>query len=348
VARTRKIKFDTNNVFFKNQHTPEQKAKFLRSPLFPVFVSAYNTAEGVIRVGEIREYATAQKTNTKVMLVNDYGLGVGVLESHTGDQLDVNDSFTYHSVTSAISSSFQSMNRLIMTSNPRYLQSKLSSKSDHDAATWLRRSAKEAKEAIGATVRTMVDRCVDAANGESIGAKPVIKVSERISTYLSLVVMGKMALNEVPASIRAQFDDAFRAYMQRQEKFEGALRIAEEFVSGEKWLLIPSLNNGVFFAAINGETIKPNIRAYQSAGHLDMDVSRYTDYTIKPEWYPSMQDIPEQYRTELEYSLTMLKTHRNSNDMIPVIDSWSDKTEWREIGAAMYNSHSGKMLMLQR
>lgn len=347
MARTRKIKFDTNNVFFKNQHTPEQKAKFLRSPLFPVFVAAYNSTEGAIRVGEIREYAMTQKTNTKVMLVNDYGLGIGVLESNMGEQLSALDSFSYHSVTTAISSSFQSMNRLITTSNPRYLQSKLSSKSDHDAVTWLRRSVKEAKDAIGAAVRAMVDRCIDIANGESVASKPIVKMSERVGTYLALVVMGKMSFNEIPTAQRAAFDEAFKVYTEKQGKFENALRAAEEFVSGEKWLLIPDINNGVLLAAIIGDAIKPQIKNYQLTGNLDINFSQYTNYSLAPEWYPSMQDIPEQYRTELEYSLTMLKTHRNSNEMIPTHDGWNP-IQWPEVGAAMYNNHSGKMLMLQR
>lgn len=341
-------KFDVANVFFKDQHDQVTKTRFLQSPLFPIFVAAYNSTGGELRVGAIKydRNENAYQTTWKTMFVSQEGFPVGMVNAKINDS-GQNSSFSYHAFSGVADSFSNASTSLITTTNPRYLQSKLSSSSTHDVLMWLRRSAKDARYAVGEGIRTLMDNFIDKNYGESLSSRPRININDEVGTCLANIVMGNMSLNDIPTNTRASFDRAFKEYEEKKAKFSAAIDKAKGFITGDKWILLPSLNEGVYVGAIIGDHIKDALDAYVTTGCMpSTDKFNYTNYSVAPQWYKSMQDIPEEYRNELEYSLAMLKVHRNSSDMIPKPEGWGH-THWAEVGSALYQ-HSGSMIMLQR
>lgn len=348
MARTKKVKFDINNVFFNDQHDQATKNKFLQTALFPVFAAAYNSTNGQIRVGAIRHNRNDTDTRSfwKVMLVTQEGFAVGMLGAQIGDNTNVTDSYSFYS-SSGLSEAFANTSALLTTSNPRYLQSKLSPTSTHDALSWLRRSVIEAKTLVSEGVRTLVDNLIDKHYGKSLSFRPRIELDGETTTALAEIAMGKMSINDLSINTRSILDTAYAAYEAKKTKFSDSVRKGRDFVSGDKWVFIPSVNNGVVLAAIIGDGVKDALDEYEKTGDLPLSEKfNYANYSVPPQWYKSMQDIPEAYRSELEYSLTMLKVHRNSADLIPQRDGWGS-VHWEEVGSAMY-VHNGMMLLLQR
>jgi len=346
VAKASK-KFDVANVFFKDQHDQVTKTRFLQSPLFPIFVAAYNSTGGELRVGAIKYDRSegAYQTTWKTMFVSQEGFPVGMVSAKINDS-GQNSSFSYHAF-SGVAESFGASTSLLTTTNPRYLQSKLSSSSTHDVLTWLRRSARDARYAVGEGIRTLIDNFIDKNYGESLSSRPRININDEVGTCLANIVMGNMSLNDIPTNTRASFDRAFKEYEEKKAKFSAAIDKAKGFITGDKWILLPSLNEGVYVGAIIGDHIKDALDTYVTTGCMpSTDKFNYTNYSVAPQWYKSMQDIPEEYRNELEYSLAMLKVHRNSSDMIPKPEGWGH-THWAEVGSALYQ-HSGSMILLQR
>lgn len=349
MGRTKKVKFDTNNIFFRNQHSQSDKAKFLQSPLFPVFASAYNSTKNAIRVGLFKSTYDPNRYNTQwqVSLVTEHGFSVGALSATIYDDAG-RSSFGFNYPNSALSDLMNDpSNRILTTGNPRYLQSKLAANSNHDAATQLRNGVDRAYNTPAAGIRRLVDSYIDSRYGSTLSSSPTITMGDEVTTCIANIVMGKISLNDLPAKIRNQFDNAYRAYEERKQKFSKAVASAADYVCGDKFLFFPNQNGGVVLAAINGDHIKAALTEYEISGELPSTVDfNYLKYTLLPEWYPDINSIPDQYRGELEYSLTMLKVNRNSPDLIPQRDGYSHR-HWADVGCGMYND-SGVMLMLQR
>lgn len=325
-----KVKFNINDLFLDGQHTPEQKLSFTRSPLFPIVTTIYNTTDRKTRIGK----TVLSDTVSSVTITTEEGFVVGRVRHYPG-----NGQYDYTATSDGVSD--PSSNVLISTTSASYLRAKLSKNSSHVAAAWLRRNAEDARNCITNTIRAVVDSAVDMAYGRSVTERPMIEFDTNIATFLSNVVTGKTTMLQMPADLRQTFEAKYREYEQSSEKFDAAIDKVKSFFDQSKWVLIRNVNGGVILGAISSDGAIAGLDIYRySDGLPHGETHDFAPQLMKPTWYPSYDAIPEEYRRELDYSMMMLRVHRNSDTPMPD----EERKVWMDIGAANW----GKILILPR
>lgn len=332
-----RIKFNTDDLFLEGQHSFMEKQSFLRSPLFPIVATMYNTTDRKIRVGQILSNQVSTNGDPKdtimyALITTPEGFVVGKIRCNRG-------TFDYSATSDGVST--PSSNVLISSTSANYLRAKLSKTSDHVAASWLRRGATEAICCVSNALRSISDSAVDKAYGRSVSNRPMVSYDSSTTTFLSNVVMGKTTMLQMPADMRQIFDMKYREYEESNSKFSEAVEKTKSFFDQGKWVLIRDVNNGVILGAITPDGAVAGLDAYlYGEGLPHGECHDFARFSLMPKWYPSYDAIPDEYRRELDYSLMMLRVHINS-DTIPTHEG---RSIWMDIGAA----NSGKILILPR
>jgi hypothetical protein len=332
-----KIKFNTDDLFLEGQHSFMEKQNFIRSPLFPIVATMYNTTERKIRVGhivssQISTSADPKETVMSALLTTPEGFVVGKIRCNRG-------TFDYSATSDGVSA--PSSNILISSTSANYLRLKLSKNSDHVAASWLRRGATDAICCISNVIRSITDTAVDRAYGRSVSNRPMVEYDADIITFLSNVVMGKATMLQMPAEMRQIFESKYRDYMLNNNKFEEAIEKAKSFFDQGKWVLIREVNNGVILGAIIPDGAVAGLDIYKIGDSLPHgECHDFARFSVMPKWYSCYDAIPEEYRRELDYALMMLKVHRNADSLTPN----DERGIWMDVGAANW----GKVTILPR
>jgi hypothetical protein len=345
---TRRTKsFNFNDLFLAGQNSATARNLLIRSPLVGVMANAYNRAGGRVRVGAID---TAADTYIKsVYLVTTHGVPVAEVTS--------NSTYTDIYFNTSAGNSFvrhKSGWRRLNTGNPKYLQNKLSVKSEHEAADSFDDAVKDGYGWVGIELRGMIDRLVDQAMGEGVTRAPVFgeggfghSIDASLITAMARVFAGEMSPHEVSISHRTEFQRLFNMYTDKREKFNGALVKAVDFLTGEKWIFANNVNGGVTVGAISDTGLLAAIEKYKSGEALPTQQEGHFNYaveTVPMQWYPSFEHVPGEIRSGIEFSLAMLKTHRNAEKLLP------DCTDiWQEMGcASIFNHHGATLYVLAK
>ena len=332
-----KIKFNTDDLFLEGQHSFMGKQNFIRSPLFPIVATMYNTTERKIRVGhivsnQISTSADPKETVMSALLTTPEGFMVGKVRCNRGV-------FDFLATSDGVSA--PSSNVLISSTSANYLKVKLSKNSDHVAASWLRRTSTDAICCISNVIRSITDTAVDRAYGRSVSSRPMVEYDSDITTFLSNVVMGRATMLQMPAEMRQIFESKYRDYTLNNNKFEEAIEKAKSFFDQGKWVLIREVNNGVILGAIIPDGAVAGLDIYKIGNSLpNGECHDFARFSVMPKWYSCYDAIPEEYRRELDYALMMLKVHRNADSLTPN----DERGIWMDIGAANW----GKIMILPR
>jgi hypothetical protein len=200
----------------------------------------------------------------------------------------------------------------------------------------------------------MIDRLVDQAMGEGVTRAPVFgeggfghSIDSSLITAMARVFAGEMSPHEVSISNQVEFQRLFNMYTNKREKFNGALVKAVDFLTGEKWIFANNVNGGVTVGAINDTGLLAAIEKYKSGEALPTQQEGHFNYaveTVPMQWYPSFEHVPGEIRSGIEFSLAMLKTHRNAEKLLP------DCTDiWQEMGcASIFNHHGATLYVLAK
>ena len=315
-----KAVFNTKDLFLEGQNNADVQTKFIRSPLFPIAVNAYNRAKTKnldLRVGfiETGNY-TGGEVIRKVNLVTPLGVPVALITSSDGTYTSIGFC-TYSSHTENPESAY----RQLSSSNPKYVQSKLSAKSEHDAAQAFDNALVSAHNFFDQTLRGIVDGLVDHVSGDRHVMRPLVssgRLQDEAATFLLKVFAGDCTFAEMPLDMRASLDTQVKDYKLRCLKFDQAIDDALRFMDGDKWMYMPGMNKGVVVTCVSPDNMVNALNQYRAKGSLPYapDVV-YAKTSIAPKWYPSFDSLPDDIREGLQFSMMMLKTHRNSNDLLP-------------------------------
>jgi len=321
VGRRLAQSFDINTLFMEGQVDTSTRMEIVRSPFFNVIVGAYNVSNNVLRVGG---FSRSGHAIGSVTLVTPMGLPVakivvGVISgTHTFE--------VFHAPTSPNSYS------LMTTGNFRYMRNKVI---DQKGDVYARLMEKITNNNVffSHTIRNMIDRLIDKSMGSSIARAPnfssPLSMDTELLTFMARHMAGETTLLEMPSHLRTLFDGMYKEYTDNRTKFKQAISTATEFVQGNKWVLVTNVNDGCILGGISPQPMIAAVEMYLSGGKLpDIDSFNYCDANVPFKWYKSLQDIPADIYRELEYSLVMLKTHRNSSDLIPK----STREFWTEMG----------------
>jgi hypothetical protein len=326
VGRT-KIKFSVNDLFLDGQHTPAEKQYLVRSPLFPVMATIYNTTDKAVRIGRLlcdQSVTDPAQMVMSALITTPEGFVVGKVKYHRGD-------FQYLSTSDGVSDPVSSP--LITTTSSNYLRAKLGKDSDHVAVRWLRQGVNCATNCVADNIRTVADMAVDKAFGESVSCKPYVEFNSGITTFLSEVAMGAAVMTQMPSDMRQVFEDKYKKYEDRKNKFKASIDKAKSFFDQEKWVLALDINGGVILGAIAPHGAIAALDSYEIDGSLPYAKSGYANYTMQPKWYPNYEAIPEAYRSQVDYALMMLKVHKNSQNLFPDVGGVNQL--WMDIGASV-------------
>jgi hypothetical protein len=333
-------KFNVEDILFKEQHeqTIDSVVQAIKaSPLFPSIVTIYNQAPDVVRIGAVTQDQSTGRLRS-VRLVSPIGLGICML-SVSGE---IGDGGTV-SISTGWSTLSTTMDRhLLSTSNPRYLQSKVkpkSGRSGHIASENLERAITDSRTAVSEKVRWIIDSMIDINVGRRIGSSPNFlfkDLNDRTATFVARIIAGEVTLAEMPSHMRQSFDDEYKKYVDRRDKFNESVMKGKDFLEGEKWMYFPDVNEGVVLGAIRSEPMVASLDKYITDGHLPLlSQHKYVEETVPFKWYKSFDHIPDELRSGLEYSLAMLKVHRGSDEMLPSQDGMFF---WHEMGCASARS----------
>lgn len=314
---SKKIKFNVHDIFMEGQNTVADRNFFVSSPLFPVFVSVYNRASGKVRVGllKTRQSANGKTYISEVPIVTPLGLRIASLD---------NASSEYDALSFNICSDFlgRSTTNALRTSNPKYIQSRMSASSVHDCATVFDSNLSNSADTFNRLIRVMIDSSIDNKLGRGSSGAPRFSsqhhLDASLATFLARYFMGEVTQLDMNARDRTQFDAMFKKYIEEREKFKNALADTLDMVSTEKWVYIKDVNGGVILGAIRPEPMCAALDKYMFAGVLPhLSSYSYVQETVPFKWYPSFDHIPEEHREALTFSMVMLKAHTGSADMLP-------------------------------
>jgi hypothetical protein len=321
VGKQNRITFNVNDLFLEGQNDADTRGKFIRSPLFGIAVNLYNRAKTLknldLRVGfiEMGTFLNGEAV-IKVNLVTPTGIPVAVI-SNTNLVYSTIGFHTYSSHTETPEGAY----RQLSSSNPKYVQSKVSVKSEHDAAQAFDSALVSAHNFLDNYLRGILDSIVDQISDDRFTGRPLMstsKLTDEAVTFLAKVYAGKCTFAEMPLDMRALLDHNLKKYDERCDKFNNAIQKSVEFMDSDKWIFIPGMNRGVVMACVSPDGMTEALTKYRDGQYLpNIPAFKYAREVIPCKWYPSFEDIPDDYRKGLEFSMMMLKTHRNSNDLLP-------------------------------
>lgn len=312
---SKSIKFNVHDIFMEGQNTVENRNLFVSSPLFPVFVALYNRAAGRVKVGllKTRQAAGGKNYITEVPIVSQIGLKIASIN---------NSNSTYDGLSFVVMwQPFQKHGiGMLNTTNPKYMQSRLSAKSRHDAAIDFDNRLGATLNAIDYAIKSMVGTAIDKKFGRNISSAPAFgryaDLSSSLVTFLARYFVGEVGQSELDSNNRTEFERLFNEYCANREKFKVSLADTRDMLSTEKWVYITDANGGVILGAIRPEPLCAAVDQYMLSGSLPMDAN-YVAESVPFKWYPSFDDIPEDYRKSLTFSMVMLKAHTGSAEMLP-------------------------------
>lgn len=321
--------FDINTLFMEGQVDTSTRTEIVRSPFFNVIVGAYNVSNGVLRVGGFSRTNFPAVGNGhaigSVTLVTPMGLPAAKIV--VGVNSNIHSFDIFHTPTSPSAYS------LMTTGNFRYMRNKIVNQNG-DIYTRLMQRITDNNVFFSQTIRNMIDRLIDKSMGSSITRAPnfssPLSMDSELLTFMAKHVAGEATLLEMPGHLRTLFDGLYKEYTDNRTKFRQAISTATEFVQGNKWVLVTNVNDGYILGGISPQPMIAAVEMYLSGGRLpNVDSFNYCDTNVPFKWYKSLQDVPADIYRELEYSLVMLKTHRNSSDLIPRNTS---REFWTEMG----------------
>lgn len=327
-----RLKFDPNNFFMEGMHTEGDKARFMKSAVFPLAVAAYNCGGGNIRIGRIA-HDSEDNHIIRADLMTPTGFSIG----------NINGSFSEYTLAltqSSIRSDCTGYGA-ITTSNPRYFMNKVSSKSEHDAARSLRNSAsRTTNKIVSDALNSLLDNLIRSLTGDGNHFRrniPDIRLDSSVVNTIARVFAGDLDKSSLPISFLNDFQAKYSDYLAKMDKFSSSVDQIEDFVSQDKWVMFTDINHGMIVGAVSSKPLLDAIKEYRVGGSLPTNSNfTYCHEVVPFKWYKSLDQVPADIRSELELSLLMLKTHTNSDSLIPK----SDFTHALEMGAVMNSFYS--------
>jgi hypothetical protein len=328
-------------MFLPGLHDQATVKEIISSSMWPVFVQAYNLSNQKVRVGLIKR--STLNLVSAIDVVDQYGLRIGSV-SVDGGAMHFG---VYNNPTAQGVPGDQSWSR-VKSTNVKYIVRKLKD-GNSDASRGLTEGLETSDGFFNKTIWEMVH---DALNhGRSFRDREIhVSVPSELATMLLRVFKGDMDRHTVGTMELAAVDTLFEQYCRKRDGSTEAFLNTCRLFGGEKWIFLPDICGGVLVAAINKQPIIDLLNRYRATDSFPTPASaNFVHYSVEPCWYKSMDDVPENYRRDIEMQLTMLKLHRRSEKMIPEMleENVSNGTNvYFDVGAAFHISYGDNPIIL--
>jgi len=337
MARKIKQTLDVSQLFNHALVNPQQQAEIIRSEAWPIIVSAYSVLEGDLLVHRLG--------NGIVHLTDKKGISVAAIHK-MGDVyrfMTADSPLATHDVDSHVYYSTE-----MISKHPKYIASKLRGQTDLNNK--LKRSTGDAIIKLNSVISHMVDQVVDKCAGKSMQSAS-ISLNDTEATYAVKVMMGVCSIHSLPKHIYERIQDRYNAYMDMLSKLHEAIDKAKEFCGTNKFVYLPAYNGGILLGAISSQPMLAALDMYK-IDKLPTSYGgsfSYVDMTMPLQWYPSIESVPDNVRSQLETSLLMFKAHTGLDKMVDGADRVGVDKIFLDINAYVHGNYNYKdLIMLDR
>jgi len=337
MAKRIKQTIDVSQLFNNALVTPQQQMEVIRSDAWPIIIAAYSALEGNLLV---------HRLGKNIVHLSDKA-GISVAAIHRTDELYhfmISDSaFATHDVDSHVHYS-----SYMTSKHPKYIASKL--RGQTDVRTKLVRTVNEIATRLNGILQHAVDSVVDKCAGRSMQSAN-ISLTDAESTYATKIMMGACSVHAIPKQIYEAIQNKYDNYTAGLSKLHDAIDKAKEFYGANKFLYVPAYNGGILLGAISPQPMLAALDKYKVdklPPAYDGSYS-YIDFTMPFQWYPNIESVPDNVRSQLETSLLMFKAHTGLDKMVDGADRVGVDKIFLDINAYVHGNYNYKdLIMLDR
>jgi len=328
MARKIKQTLDVSQLFNHALVNPQQQAEIIRSEAWPIIVSAYSVLEGDLLVHRLG--------NGIVHLTDKKGISVAAIHK-MGDVyrfMTADSPLATHDVDSHVYYSTE-----MISKHPKYIASKLRGQTDLNNK--LKRSTGDAIIKLNSVISHMVDQVVDKCAGKSMQSAN-ISLTDAESTYATKIMMGACSVHAIPKHIYEAIQNKYNNYTAGLSKLHDAIDKAKEFYGANKFLYVPAYNGGILLGAISPQPMLAALDRYKVdklPPAYDGSYS-YIDFTMPFQWYPNIESVPDNVRSQLETSLLMFKAHTGLEKVVNGTDRTGNDRVFLDINAYLHGNYN--------
>lgn len=340
MAKRIKETVDVSKLFNAALLSSQQQQEIIRSESWPIIVAAYSKVEGDLRVHDVENTG-----NTIIYhLTNSQGITTAAV-TKSGDEfnfLTADSPLATHNPASTLYYTRQATSK-----HAAYLVSKL--RKDSDLSHRLKRSTVEIHGKFSSIMRSAVDTTVDKIAKSSVTV-PRIELNNGAQIALSKLLVGDCTVHDIPVSVRQHISDAYKNYSTKANHITASINGALDCFSSPKFMFVPMYNRGILLGAISPQPMIAALETYRNGDSLpDGHSFNYCDFTMKPTWYPSIESLPDNVRSELEISLLMFKSHTGVDDLMSRAAIMNNDKALPEINAYLWAHYNySPLLVLDR
>ena len=337
MAKRIKQTIDVSQLFNNALVTPQQQTEVIRSDTWPIIIAAYSALEGNLLV---------HRLGKNIVHLSDKA-GISITAIHKTDELYhfmISDSsFATHDVDSHLHYS-----SYMTSKHPKYIASKLRGQTDLNNK--LKRSTGDAIIKLNSVISHMVNQVVDKCAGKNMQPANV-SLTDAESTYATKIMMGACSVHAIPKHIYEAIQNKYNNYTAGLSKLHDAIDKAKEFYGANKFLYVPAYNGGILLGAISPQPMLAALDKYKVdklPPAYDGSYS-YIDFTMPFQWYPNIESVPDNVRSQLETSLLMFKAHTGLEKVVNGTDRTGHDRVFLDINAYLYGNYNYMdLIMLDR
>lgn len=325
MAKTQKVKINIEDLFLPTMHTKESMAATTRHPLWPIAVACYGVGEGRAVIGEV--------TANTIRIVSKLGFYIAELQENKGDE-----NSEYYIKLAAGPTNAQFSTYPVVSKSIRYIVNKLSKNSAHPAKSGILRCTRDAEMFINDRLGEMLDHGINRMSDTKLRDTPMVNFPDSVATALMLLCKGVLKPEDMSHNFLSIVDDKYKQYVKASGDYKKVIAEAREFFNEDKWFLVNGVSGGVVLGAVGKQPMLAMLDKIERENSLSIDRPdrySYLDALFPFRWYKSLNDIPEEVKSQVNMQLMMIKTHTNSSGLVPEFTEMHGHKFWPGIGAAI-------------
>lgn len=339
-------------MFYQGMNTVQQQKALQGSPLWSAVIAVLNEGKDKLQIGPIKVEDNSNRVSDVTIVTNE-GLRISAL-SVTYNRQDGEIVPVYHFGEHSSPDSDGNGWGRIKSTRVKYIAGKIR-KENTEVNDSIKSAMKSADNFINNKLQTvlqdMISTYAKQENRFGSPSKQTISLDSDISTLLLRLVKNDISLGQLTLEQRALIDQKHAELLQKILAYDHAYDECEWFFCNDKWCVITEINGGIVVGAISKHPMVAAIEKMRKSGEgvaPDSDEFAYALKTVPFAWYKSLNDLPEEIKSSVEMELTMLKTHRNVDELIPkdTVERGHRVAFWGEMGACCLSTWGNSKFIL--
>lgn len=299
------------DYFLENLHDETSKRDVMVSPLWPVAVACINQTNGGLVVGDVYKFDNGRDIMS-LSLVTPDGFQVGCVHRDDTESDSLHRFGAFSSPFRASTTPWHDVFDNVKSKKIPYIIRKLKT-AGTEPYNALHNAHANARTAVNKLLRDLADKVV----GETKARRPyrIVELDEAPIIDLLRYYKNEIGADQITGQSRHSLEKAYEKYKghinEAREGYEESL----QFFDKDKWVVFNRINRrarGVIIGAVGRQPLLNSLALYKQNGSFpDSHAYSYLDMIVPFKWYPSVDEIPEDIRRDVEMQLTMAKVNLN-------------------------------------